>query len=181
MSYSLWQDNGDVSGISDLEHVLTEMIETDAGTSLILDKNIRVKSKGGKQIVCIRENLTRLQSPKFTFKDINSKQFEVSLAKPPDPFDAPDQPLEDNDDLTEMQKHTKKRGGKKYKIHMHPKKSRKGKNPLLSPESLTPRELHNITGLDPLSYWTIVEVMATKTNIEQFTGMAAALVVLLLR
>ena len=49
------------------------------------------------------------------------------------------------------------------------------------PETLTPRELHNITGLDPEPYWLVVEDIATKTNIETFVDMSVAIIVLLFR
>ena len=84
---------------------------------LKLHRFVRIKTEQGTIVVCLRENVTKPGSNKFRVTDINQNQFEVSLVVLPLENVVLDQPLEDRDDLLELQKVTKKSGGKSHFVH----------------------------------------------------------------
>ena len=96
---------------------LDQMVKDGTGTALKLHKNVHIKSKLGDPIVHLRENLTVPETSKFNVRDVNVHQFEVSLKKSPHVTESLDQPLEDNLELTVLQKYTKKSAGKPYPVH----------------------------------------------------------------
>ena len=80
-----------------------------------------------------------MRSPKFEIQDINDLQFEVKLTNPPTAFESIPQPLEDNMDLSEMQKYTKKSTNKFTKIVQKSTNNRlwRGPEATLGPKRLT--------------------------------------------
>ena len=93
------------------------MAKSGQGTTLQLHRFVRIKTEEGLTVVCLRDNVTKPQSNKFKVTDINDSLFEVSLVLLPLEDVVLDQPLEDRLDLLELQKVTKKNGGKPHFVH----------------------------------------------------------------
>ena len=138
-------------------------------------------NREGVELLFVKENILKPRSKKLKIVDESPTEFTVALVNPPPPPPPPiPQPLEDDTELDVLNEYTKGNGGKPFLLHRYPRMFRKGKNPFMKVEMMTPEDLHLCTGLSERQFWELVQVLSD-TDLKKHVDLPMASVVVLYR
>ena len=135
---------------------------------VIAHKNVRVLDEAGQVVALFPEEVTRpALSKSLTLTDLDDQTFEVRLKDKSTKrlLHKRPQPLEDMNELSEMQKYTKK-GGLRFSLHRWPKLFRKKRNIFRQPWKMDEEAIYDYTGMTAKNFWRMVQDLS-KTKIDE--------------
>lgn len=151
---------------------------------ITIHRNIVVKNEEGQEVATLTDVVTRPSLDSELLIEETQDEFILSLRKPPKVLEKDNpflkQPLDDDSSL-EVYKLYKTSNGYRYSPHRYPLSANKHENMLIRPWKLREKKLQILTGLRPLAFWQLCDVLKRAGITRRVYGWPIPSIALLLR